>query len=447
MTVLFLLGGIALYIGANVYGRASADRSFDRLLSGSALSILEATSVVNDQVQVDLPYAALDMLAAARDDRVFYRVVAPSGVTVTGYPDLPIPSGLLMKAQQQFSGEPYFFDMSYQGETVRFVVFGRQVATPKGTRWLWVQVGQTRQARDRVARETIISSLLPIAVMTLLALIGVWFGIRSAFRPLGVVARDLTTRQPSDLQPLTTRVPSDLLPFVDATNDFMSRLDESMRTLRTFIADASHQMRTPLAAMLAYAYVKDDNPTEMRSSLVAIERNGKRLSNLFNQLLSDATVSHRANLKAFGTIDLVAVIGTSIRDIVETCPDSDIRFQTSLQEARFHGDFVLLKEAIKNLIHNAVKYGSAGDTPVIVSLNLQPQAYIITVLDEGPGLGDIDAETLFARFNKSSSSNGGAGIGLAIVRQAVRSHDGEVRLSNRHSGGAQAEICLPVTAI
>jgi len=444
MAAVFIGGMITLYIAAQGYGRAAADKSFDRLLAGSAISITETISIVDDTILVDLPYAALDMLSAAPDDRVFYRVIGPAGNTVTGYSDLPTPSDM-SPAKAPASDTIRFYDAEYRGEQVRFALVGREIAVGGMLGSVWVQVGQTRRARETVARETVLNSLLPIAAMTVLALAAVWYGIGSALRPLHRAGEEISRRRPSDLRSIDTPMPVELRPLIEAMNGFMRRLSDNIDTLRAFIADASHQMRTPLAALLAQTQAAQaDKPRELRRSLEAVERNATKLAHLLNQLLSDATVAHRADLQRFERIDLLEAVGEAIRETVGTAEGSDVRFRTSLDAAPTDGDRLMLVEALKNVIHNAVRHGGETDAPVEVELATDGGTYVILISDRGPGIPASKQEHVFERFARVDPRSSGAGIGLAIVRRAVESHSGTIILRDRAGGGLTAEIRLPL---
>lgn len=444
MGLLFMAGMLALYAGAVTYARLAADRSYDRLLSGSALSITETLSTVRGRIQADIPYVALDMLSAAPDDRVFYRVIGPDKRTITGYDDLPAQADSLLPPRDLDTDLTSFFDARYRGELVRFVLLAREIAQPGATGWVWVQVGQTRRARDALAQELLLRALLPILLMTILALAVVWFGIGSALKPLRRIGAELSERAPSDLHPLTAPVPAEIAPVVDAINGFMRRLRDNIDTLRAFIADAAHQMRTPLAALTAQVQVaKDDDPSELRKSLDAVERNATKLSRLLNQLLSDATVHHRADVQRFELFDLVQVVRYAIRDSVPMSEDSDVRLMTALIGAPLFGDPLMLGEVVKNLIHNALRHGRGDEAEVSIELSASDAAYELTISDRGPGIPSEERERLFERFARGSSTAPGAGLGLAIVRQAVTSHGGEIMLLERDGGGLAVKVHLP----
>ena len=222
------------------------DRSFDQLLTASASSVAEALSLDRGKIDLDLPYAALDMLSAASDDRVFYAVTDPTGQIISGYGDLP--EGPIHATDRQ---TPLMFDSVYRGVPTRFVLLLRQIAPGEEGRPVTVVVGQTRSARDRLTRELDIRLLLPIVAVTTLALGAIWFAVGQALKPLDAIGRELAQRAPSALGPIAAPVPREVAPLIVALNGFMQRLEGNIAMLRGFLAEAAHQMRTPLTAVLA----------------------------------------------------------------------------------------------------------------------------------------------------------------------------------------------------
>lgn len=439
----FLAGLIALYVGALAYARLAADKSYDRLLAGSALSIAETLSFEDGEVQVDIPYASLDMLSAAPDDRVFYSVVGPDRRTVTGYADLPSGDARRRSGDDDAIGQ--FYDARYRGEDVRFVSLSREIAQPGRTGWVYVQVGQTRRARDALARELVIGSLAPILLMTVLALAIVWFGVDRALRPLGRLSAELAARQPEELHPIATPVPKEIIPVADSINGFMARLSGNIEMLRNFIADAAHQIRTPLAAIHAQAQVAEDgDPEEMRSGLVAVRRNAAKLTRLVNQMLSDATVQHRSELRDFAEFDLLHTVRQIVREAVPVAEDNDVRLTSPLRIAPMVGDRIMIGEAIKNLIQNALSHGRSEHGEVVIELDTADNGgYVLCVCDRGPGIPPEKIDHVFERFARGETGAPGAGLGLPIVRRAILSHGGSIALSNRPDGGLLVEVMLP----
>lgn len=448
MGVLFLCGMLAMYIGARHYGAYAADRSYDRLLAGSALSIAETLSIVRGQVQVDIPYASLDMLSAAPDDRVFYRIFGPDERMITGYGDLPGSADAAAEVVRADGNAQAFFNADYRGETVRFVLLGRQVSEPGVSGWVWVQVGQTRRARDSLAHEMVLGALVPITLITILALFLVWFGVARALMSLRRAGRQISRREPSDLQPIVEPLPREVEPLVDAINLFMKRLGISIDTLRAFIAEAAHQMRTPLAALRAQAQeaLESEDPAELRRGLRAVDRNAAKLSRLLNQLLSDATVIHRSDMRKFEHLDLLHALRRAVRDTVPAHGSVRVNIRTGLDKAPYLGDGLILCEAIKNLIDNAIRHGGVDQEEIELALERVPGAYLVRVADRGRGIPNEQRDVVFERFVRGSSDSSGAGLGLPIVRQAVESHGGTITLSDREGGGLVVEIRLPTEA-
>ncbi|WP_363799233.1 sensor histidine kinase [Lysobacter firmicutimachus] len=444
---LSLIGAVLLFLAARSYGRSAADRSYDHLLVASALSIADSVALVDGQWQVDLPYAALDLLAMAPEDRVFYRVAGAEGATITGYADLPAPPALPR------DGRPRLFDAVYRGEVTRFVAVSRWVAGPATQGQAIVQVGQTRLAREALADDVVLRALVAIVALSLAALALVWIGVHRALRPLQKLERDLSLREPSDLKPVAGEVPLELDQLVGALNRFMARLSASNETLRAFMGDAAHQMRTPLAALRAQAQLAldEDDPVEQRRSLVTIERNASHMSRLLNQLLSDASAIHRSHLQQFETVDLAEVLHQALYEsIPQAGPRPDVRLAATGEPMRVRGDALLLREALKNLIDNALKHGrpspgrDAGPLQIALTVAEDPAWAVLTVADHGPGIAPGDAGSVFERFARGrDAAAGGAGLGLAIVKRIVDSHGGRIDLSNRVGGGLVVTLRLP----
>lgn len=448
MTLLFVLVMAMAYMGARRYGSHAADVSYDRLLAGSAISIAETLSIARGEVMVDIPYAAFEMLSAAPDDRVFYRVLGPVDAAVTGYGDLPFSDAAAHHVRQSGGVSPSFFNAPYRGEMVRFALLGRQVSEPGVVGWIWVQVGHTRRAREALAHETVLGAFLPITLMTVIALLVVWFGVARALDSLGRAGREIARREPSELQPITEPVPREVEPFVSAINLFMSRLSVNMEMLRAFIAEAAHQMRTPLAALRAQAQeaMETDDPHELRRGLRAVDRNAAKLSRLLNQLLSDATVSHRSDLRRFERFDLATVLRRAVRETVPTGCGAQVRVHAPAEGAGMLGDGVIVGEAVKNLVDNALRHAGGDEAAIDVEIARRGDDLIVRVADRGPGIPAELRDAVFERFVRGNAAVAGAGLGLPIVRQAAQSHGGTILLQDREGGGLVVEMLLPGAA-
>ena len=436
----------AMYTGIRIYSLSAADRSYDRLLSGAALSIAESLSVTHGKIRTDLSYAALEMLSAAPDDRVFYSVVGPNGAVVTGYCDLPAEPPNLRKngSISGRAGEARFFDAYYRGDEVRFAVLGRQMSEPNASGWVWVQVGQTRLARDALQRELILGAVAPLGFVAIVTLILAWFGTDRALRPLKRIGDELGARRAVELDPIRTPVPREITPLTDAIDGFMARLASTMDTLRMFIAEAAHQLRTPLAALRAQAEIGvDGKPEDAHRSLVAIEKNAAKISRLLDQLLSHATVLHRTDIQKTETFDLIDIVHEAAHETINMTSGANVEIDHSIDAAPMKGDPVLIGESVKNLLHNALRYGCPNKEPISLSVGIDRDEYVVLIADRGPGIPAEQREWVFQRFTRGSQSSPGAGLGLDIVRRAVTRHGGNVVLRDNPKGGLIAELRLP----
>lgn len=444
MMLLFLIGMLVLYIAAFAYGRTTADRFYDRLLAGAARSIAETLVETDAGFDVDIPYSAFELLNAAPDDRVFYRIYDSTGATVTGYPDLPISPPKENGALEGYRSDASFFTASYRGDPVRFVVVGRLSAIGTPVRTVWVQVGQTRRANQALAKDLVVRSLLPIASMTVMAICVVWFGLGRTLRPLRRIGEELTARSPKDLAPIDAPVPAEVKDMVMALNGFMARLDGNIETLKEFVSQAAHQLRTPLAAIQAQAQVANrESAEELGQSLDAVERNAAKLTRMINQMLSDATMSHRLDMPFTTSLDLIEIIHEVVHEATAFQESVVCTFDTSMDAAPLNGDPLMLAEGFRNVIDNAVRHGGGV---IDITLTLETSSYVIEVADRGVGIDDGDKPEAFKRFVRGRTQVNGAGLGLAIARRAIERHGGSIALLDRKEGGLVVRFLLPLRA-
>jgi two-component system sensor histidine kinase TctE len=429
----------ALMLGSWLYGRNAADRVYDRILSASALAIAEQVYVRDGRLLVDLPYASLDMLDFAGDDRVFYRVIDPAGRTVTGYRDLPDPPA------HRTGDETVFFDAAYRGSTVRFAALGRLVAEPGMAGWAVVQIGQTRNARAALAREMALSAAAPILLFMLVLVALVWIGVTRGLAPLSRIGRELSNRLPTDLEPVTVPAPREIVPMVEALNAFMGRLQRSHEQTRRFIADAAHQIRTPLASLHAQAELARDevDPGRLMTALDRVASNARLTNRLTNQLLSNAMIAQRANLQRFEPVDLVEIARQAIHEAVPLSEGraEDVTLDAGgLAAAPLQGDAIALREALRNLVENALHHGGAG-AEVCVALRRVADRLECSVSDTGPGIPEHERERVLGRFERGSEATGpGSGLGLAIVRQVAEQHGADLALGDSATGGLRVSL-------
>lgn len=408
----------------------------------SALSIADTLQFDDGEVSADLPYAALAILATGRRDRIFYRIAGPAGALITGYPDLAVELPLARAAA------PHFANVNYHGTTLRAAVLGRFFASAGGS-WVTVVVAHSRDERRALAGEIFANAFLPVLLMALVAGGLLWFGVRRALAPLATVGRLVGQREPTDLTPIEMPVPAEVRELLTALNCFMQRLQANLGLMQTFLADAAHQIRTPLAALRAQAdlAVEEDDATYLRSYVDRIQRNATLASQVTNQLLSHTMVAHRGQMAARQQVDLAALL-RQVAQHAESgfgCPPIELNLRALTGPALVEGDPITLREAFVNLLDNARNY--AGDQ-YPVQIRLQPidggKRLQIEFVDRGPGIPDAEKTRVLERFVRGTAGerSPGSGLGLAIVKAVVDAHGGDLTLQDRQGGGLIVRLVL-----
>jgi two-component system sensor histidine kinase TctE len=426
---------------------STADMAFDRLLTASAEAIAEDVAYKDGELVVDLPYAALELLESNIQERIFYRVVSPDGQTATGYDDLPLP-----KVPLAPDAESALYTADYRGERIHLValnkhLYGTGIAAPAV-----VLVAETGEARGALSRQILVEGLARQSALIVAAAVFVWLGLVRGLRPLARLRRSVAQRSPSDLSPIdTSTVQVEVRPVIEALNQHASRLERLLSSRQRLIADASHQMRTPLAEMrtqIEYS-LRQDRPELAQQTLKDVLSDVERLSRLMSQLLLQAS-SDPDGLAASrrDAVDVVELARQTALDHVDAARKKsiDLGFEEPSGPARVAGNGLLLRELIANLIDNAILYGhEGGSVNVRVAL---ADGVVIEVEDDGPGIAPEQAEQVFERFYRSpeaiAQGKPGSGLGLAIVQDIARAHSGRIEmLAPAHGTGLRVRVTLP----
>lgn len=430
ISLVLLLGAGALTTAAWYYARAAADEAYDRLLVGAAYQMAEAVTVQGGALRVELPMSAFELLALSERDRIFYKIVDTGGRTLTGYDDLPAPGG-----EADALERPEAQDGTFRGVRVRIAKSTRMFTDPAVQGRVDVVVAQTTEARQALARELTLRAGALILAMSALALGGAVFAVRYALRPIARVGAALRDRDPHDVTPVTIGTPRELRPFVAATNEFIARLKSRMDLMQQFVADAAHQIRTPLTALKSQAELLSHQGLhpQARQHLARIEERLDQLSRLAGQLLSHAMVSHRAGVVPFAPVDVVEIVRRAIREAVPDTLDRDILTTSELPPVPLEvsGDAISLKEAVKNVIDNAVRHGAM--TRLTVRLREAEGMVEIEVEDDGPGIPSDTWPQVVKRFGMPSQ--GGSGLGLSIAADVLALHGGTLTFRDNGANG------------
>lgn len=407
LAALLLAGGAIVALAAFAYGRQAAQQTWDRLLIGAANQMAESVSLVDGRPVTDLPISAFQLLALAPEDRVLYALRGPDGTLITG-DDLPPQPG-----------RDSFYDSSHAGEPLRMVRVQRLFSERGFSGAVTVTLGQTTRAREALATEITRNALIVMGIAGLLMALLAVFVARSALGPLGRIEAALAARAPQDVSPLTVPVPREIGRLVASLNGFMARLDRVLTANRRLTADASHQLRTPIAALRAQAELAADetDPERLRAIVGRIHARSRDLSRLAEQMLSHAMVIHRADAGALAPLDLRQVAMTAAEEVGHVLPDraAELRLDLSEDPVPARGEALSLVEACKNLILNGLSHGAS---PVTIRAALADGAALLAIRDSGPG-------PIPGRKARPGPTHG-AGLGLTIVEAVADAHGGHI---------------------
>ena len=445
LVVILLLNAYWFYRGA----MDAANRAYDRSLTASLKSIAGSIHATAGRISVDIPYSALDLAEEGVQERVFYAIIGPDGSRFTGYDDLTPAATLGID-------EPVIVDTTFRGHPVRLAAMQKHLYDPElaGGDAVTVLFAETTGARTRLAFSLFIDSLRPQLFLIVAGLALAVIVLRSAFRPLVDLRDTIRQRREEDLTPVSPRnVPDELLPLVEAINHHMARLNRLLEARRRFLADAAHQIRTPLAVLGAQAEYgqRQDDPAEMRrtfGSLLDAIRSTRRMA---NQMLTMARAEPANGLmRDLARLDFADLVCDVAGDLAAIALKKNIElsFEPPSAPAFVDGDATMLREMVSNVIDNAVRYTPA-DGHVMVAVEASASSLVLRVTDDGPGIPAAERDKVFLRFYRilGHGDSGGSGLGLPIVREICWAHRGEIRLGEGSEGrGLTVEIALPAAA-
>ncbi len=424
-----------------------ADRPYDREL-GELARLLAQQVVVEPPVGPGaLPLVrldttrAVDLLRADDTDRVYLQVLGARGELVTGDRDLPVPD-----VAGPADGSVQFRDDEMRDEPVRVAYLWLRLPGRPDDAGALVQYAETRDKRSRLATEIVKGVILPQFVILPLAVLLVWLALSKGIQPLNELQRRIRERDSSDLGPIDERdAPEEVGPLVASINDMLQRLDQSMLLQKRFLADAAHQLKTPLAGLRMQAELVgreidagQQDPLALKAALRQIALSSQRAAHSVNQLLAMARAEDRGRALRTETVDLAALTQDAVRELYPKAQDKRIDLGYEGAEPRgaalMEGQPVMLGELVRNLIDNALQYTPAGGT---VTARVLPdpfgQVLVLQVEDSGPGIPEAERTLVFQPFYRTLGTGvDGTGLGLAIVQEIGRNHGAEITIDTAH---------------
>ena len=440
LALLFTVDTFASYWMASTL----AGRAYDRTLVEMArdLSLHVHAVDANGRIRLDLPPAALALLFNDPDDRFFHEVTTPADERVAGQA-LPRPAMSIGGA-----GE-LLYDARVEGLPVRIVQLTVGAERETGRPAAVVRVAQTLSQRTTLEREMLLGMILPQLLLIALATAVVWVGVALGLRPLEAVRESVLSRSPQDLGLMPVEgVPGEVRPLLHAINGLLQRLDGLLALQRRFVADAAHQLKTPVAALLAQIEVaiREQDPGRRQEQLQALNAGLARLGRLMSQLLSLARNEPEGAAAArLVPMDLSAL---ALEAASAWVPEAmrrgiDLGFEGGDDAITVQGDAIRLRELLDNLLDNAIRYTNEGGR-VTVRIEGGPPP-TVRIADDGPTIPAADRELVFERFHRIMGSPGdGSGLGLAIAREIAQMHDARIGLEPDSDGiGNVFSIAFP----
>lgn len=443
--------GALLLVEAYFSSQRAAERAYDSQLESATLTIAEAVQWQEGEPVVEIPAAALQIIATRHQERVFYAVLDAEGRRVSANLDIGIPAEWRARVAER----PEWTNIEHSGAEWRlhgweFDSAGWETQDP-----VQIWVGHTLAGRQALTRELFEGAVSRFLVMVLLAGLLMLLAMRVALKPMRRLRQLLRQREADDMRPLDARVPEELRELAETLDTLFARQRESRDALLRFTADASHQLKTPLSGLQSTSELalKSQRPEEWRRALEAVHQGTERTSRLASQLLSLARLRHVADGREMHRLDLAALLRETVFDWAgrDVARDHDLGLAELPDTPLYvHGEPWALRELLGNLIDNALRYtpphsvitlglvghgGEAGHTGEV-------ELYIE---DDGPGVAPEVAERLHQPFERGGRQDTeGSGLGLAIVDSIARRHDASLKVTPRTPCGLRISLSFPL---
>ena len=439
-----ILGPIAVFIVINsvsLYRQslAAATTAYDRTLLASAKTIGEQLDVEGYDEAATLraivPYSALEAFEADNQSRMYYRVSALDGQLVSGFEELPFWRGKLPN-RPPYAALVDFYDAEFRAMPVRVAVLLQPIASGRGRAMAVVQVAETLELRETLARKLLVDMLWrQLVLMGVIAAVTVVV-VQRATRPVRALGEAIQARAADDLSPIDAPdAPRELRPLIDATTQVMGRLQRLLDHQKRFVRDSAHQLRTPLAVLKAQVQSARRGDVPPDQALGEISETVERATALANQMLSLAKVEQLRQQPESVMLDLADAVRAVALDLSPLVADKALDFELSTDPApvpvRAH--LWMLQELTRNLLHNAIKH-SPRAAALTVRVHAEGELALLQVSDQGRGISDELRQRLFAPF-AAGDVGSGSGLGLAICREIVLALGGTIALDNREAGG------------
>lgn len=414
-----------------------ARQPYDRELGAAAQGLAEQVERRRDAQQaLVLSVESVALMRIDDDDVVLFQVLGPRGELLAGDPRLPVPTGMT-----PHSGPPILRNEQWAGDTMRVATLWRRAGTDRPG-WITVQVAESMGKRERMASDIVKGVLLPQFVLLPLAALLAWLALAQGLKPLKALSARIRARDADDLSPIAERdTPEEILPLVQATNDLLARREQAAQLQQQFLANAAHQLKTPLAGLRTQAELAGRalrtgtaSPAELAQSFAQIAAGSQRAAHMVNQLLALARAEASAPM-AMEPIDLAALARDVTQDFVPQALERHIDFGFDGPDSsvlQVSGQRWQLVELLRNLVDNALRYTPpGGEVTVRVREDPYGQVVLLQVDDSGPGIAPDARERIFQPFYRELGTGvEGSGLGLTIAGQIAERHGSRIEVDD-----------------
>lgn len=436
LTPLLLLWPLSLVLTWWV-AQGIASKPFDRNLIYNLESLSQSIHFPADAADIWINEAVRDRLRSDDSDVLYFQVMAPSGQILQGDTDLPAPGGDV----PPLPGTVQMRDDTMRNSDVRVAYMW--LASPNNeSRYALIQVAETTNKRSTLATEIIKGVMVPQFVILPLAVLLVWMALVRGIRPLNHLEQRIRARESNDLSALDdSYVPQEVVPLVSSINNLLKRLKTSLTTQRRFLADAAHQLKTPLAGLRMQADLaqRGGSQAELQTALANISASSVRATHMVNQLLALARAETTGRSLPLMRIDLAALAVEVVQDSITRALDKsiDLGFEGQAEMPKafwLHGNDTLLREMVRNLVDNAIHYTpDGGMVTVRVLLDKFSGVQVLQVEDNGPGIPPSERALVLQPFYRALGTNvQGSGLGLAIVHEVAQQFNAVLEMGDAH---------------
>jgi two-component system sensor histidine kinase TctE len=432
--ILWLMGGVLAFRVAMTY----AEKAIDQSLTQSVRSLARQVKPFGSGLLVDFPRAAQDIIEQDPKDKVSYMVSSPPGSFLLGNGKLPGPP----EATAIVFNEPLLYNVVVDGKPLRVASIDLSFGAGYTDQRMRVQVAKSLVVQQSIARELVSDVLVPLLLLGAVLSVLVYAGIQRGLAPLQRLEAQLANRNTAALSPIEmTQAPEEVHSLATALNQLLTTLRRSLSQEKRFLNDAAHQLRTPLAGLISQTELamQETDPQALQQRLTKVHTGAQRSAHLVHQLLSLARTEAEVTLQP---LDIASLAREVAREWTPRAVAAgvDLGFEGE-DHLTVPADKLLLREALSNLIDNAIRYAGKGTTVTLRALQGEGLA-TMEVEDSGPGLNAAEQAHAFERFWRASELPGGCGLGLAIVAEIAHRHGGQATVYSALPRGLIVRIAL-----